>query len=193
MAELSPLRVGKLTASRAAVIMGGLDTSGLATLTKRLAWERVYGDTAEAGYRGPAMERGQEVEPAALDWYEFQRDLELARGEFVQHPTIAFVSSTPDGLAPGLVVEAKSPLHGAWMEVKRTGLVPAEYRWQCRWQQWCAGVGHCDFVCYHPVAGGLIVPTSVTDSEIDQMAERAYVVDAMVQKWVDVLQTRKAA
>ena len=49
------------------------------------------------------------------------------------------------------------------------------------------------FTTLGSVAGGLIVPTSVTDSEIEQMAERAYVVDAMVQKWVDVLQTRKAA
>lgn len=193
MTELSPLRLGKLTASKAAVLMGVLDTSGLATLTKRLAWERVYGDTAEAGYRGPAMDRGHEVEPAALDWYEFQSERELERGAFVQHPKIEFVSATPDGLAPGLVVEAKSPLHGAWMEVKRTGLVPTEYRWQCRWQQWCAGVGHCDFVCYHPVAGGLIVPTSVTDAEIEQMTERAYIVNERVNEWVAILRERRAA
>lgn len=191
-------RLGKLTASRAAVWMGGLDTSGLATAVKRVAWERVHGDTAEEGFRSAAMDRGNEVEPAALDWYEFTTERELRRDAFVQHPKLDFVSCCPDGLTAGRTVQAKSPLHGAWMDVRKATMrtkvcaVPSEYRWQCRWEMWCAELPECDFVCWHPVAGGLIVPFEVTASEIEQMTERAHVVDGLVQKWVEILTDRAA-
>lgn len=188
-------RLGKLTASKAGVIMGGLDTSGLATYVKSLAWERVYGARDEE-YRNAAMDRGNELEPRALDWYESEAGLTLTRTPgFMQHPTITYVGASPDALVcidreatiPVHSVQVKCPLHGAWMETKRTMQVPAEYRWQCRWEQWVSGVKLCDFVTWHPVAGGLIVPISVTQEECKQMAERAAVVDAMVQKWVAIL------
>jgi hypothetical protein len=91
------------------------------------------------------------------------------------------------------VVECKCPLFSAWMEVKRTMQVPAEYRWQVRWQLWVLGLRAADFVCFHPIAGGLIVPFTVTDAECGQMAERAAVVDRMVQKWVDILRDAREA
>lgn len=180
-------RLGKLTASKAAVIMGGLDTSGLATYVKSLAWERVYGARDEE-YRNAAMDRGNALEASALDWYAFEQDSPILRSPgFVQHPSIAFVGASPDALAAFKTVQVKCPLHGAWMETKRTMQVPSEYRWQCKWEMWVCGLHECDFVTWHPVAGGLIVPIYATPAEWDQMAERAAVVDAMVQKWVAIL------
>ena len=186
-------RLGKLTASKAGVIMGGLDTSGLATYVKSLAWERVYGARDEE-YRSAAMDRGNELEPRALDWYaERATGLELLRTPgFMQHDHIPYVGASPDAIAlrngnPSFTVQVKCPLHGAWMETKRTMLVPSEYRWQCRWEMWVTSMVTCDFVAWHPVAGGLIVGIKVTQDECDQMAERAAIVDAMVQKWVAIL------
>ena len=184
-------RLGKLTASKAGVIMGGLDTSGLATYVKALAWERVYGARDEE-YRNAAMDRGNELESSALDWYEYQTGADIERTPgFVQHPTIPYVGCSPDALAADRTVQIKCPLHGAWMETKRTMQVPSEYRWQCRWEMWVTGRTWCDFVTWHPVAGGLIVPISVAEAELQQMQERAAVVDAMVNKWVDILEDRK--
>lgn len=191
-------RLGKLTASKAGVIMGKLDTSGLATYVKALAWERVYGARDEE-YRNAAMDRGNELEPLALDWYEFETGAELRRTPgFMQHPTMPIIGASPDAI--GLVdgkesfnVQVKCPLHGAWMETKRTMQVPAEYRWQLRWECFVTGLPVNDFVTWHPVAGGLIVPFMTTAEEFDQMAERAAIVDGMVQKWVDILENRSEA
>lgn len=186
-------RLGKLTASKAGVIMGGLDTSGLQTYVKSLAWERVYGARDEE-YKNAAMERGNALESSALDWYEFETNVSLIRTPgFMRHDDIAYVGASPDALMEGKTVQVKCPLHGAWMETKRTMQVPAEYRWQCRWEAWVCGLRACDFVTWHPISGGLIVPFTVTDAECDQMAERAAIVDAMVAKWVDILTDRREA
>lgn len=194
--ELRQARVGKLTASKAAVIMGGLDTSGLASLVKDLAWERVYGITDdEPAYQSAAMERGTLIEAQAREWYAFEADCVVDHDPdlTIDHPTIPMVAASPDGLRADRVVEIKCPLHKAWMEVKRTHVVPSEYRWQTRWQMWCSAKHACDFVAYHPAAGGLIVPCAVTAAEIEQMTERAALIETKIATWVDILLDRKAA
>ncbi|MCA9045084.1 MAG: YqaJ viral recombinase family protein [Planctomycetaceae bacterium] len=191
-------RLGKLTASKAGVIMGGLETSGLATYVKRLAWERFYGVPAEDIAKTAAMDRGNELEAAALDWYEFETDSELLRTPgFMAHPVIECVGASPDAVVyfdqgPIRTAQCKCPLSAAWMEVKRTLKVPAEYRWQCKWEAWVVGVPAFDFFVWHPVAGGIIVAGEVTTEECEQMAERAAVVDGLVQKWVEILTERAA-
>lgn len=191
-------RLGKLTASKAGVIMGGLDTSGLQTYVKSLAWERVYGARDEE-YRNAAMDRGNALEPQALDWVEFELGQPITRTPgLMLHDSIPYVAASPDALTEmpdvvdpakkfGAVIECKCPLVSAWMEVKRTREVPAEYRWQLRWQMWVCGKPRALFVCYHPVAGGLLLNYAVSAAECDKMAERAAVVDKMVSKWVEVL------
>jgi putative phage-type endonuclease len=183
-------RLGKLTASKAAVIMGDLKTSGLATYVKAVAWERVFGARDEE-YRNACMDRGHEFEPLARAWYEFERDVEVETVGIVPHPSIEFIAASPDGLLPDRTLEIKSVLHGAWMEVKRTQQVPSEYRWQCRWQMMCAGLSLCDFVCYHPVARGIIVPFEQDDNAVALMEERAGVVNEMVEKWVAIIRERE--
>lgn len=192
-------RLGKLTASKAHVVMGDLKASQCDTYVKSLAWERVYG-ARDAEYCNAAMERGNDLEPAALDWYAEhaeRRGLGLMRTPgFMVHDHIPYVGASPDAIAlrngnPSFTVQVKCPLHGAWMETKRTLLVPSAYRWQCRWEMWVAGMPTCDFVAWHPVAGGLIVGMNSAPDEFEQMAERAEIVNAMVQRWVDILEDRK--
>jgi putative phage-type endonuclease len=191
--EWLALRAGKFSASKAAVIMGGLDTAGLASYIADLAWERVYGPT-EPGFKSAAMERGNELEPESREWYAFTRDVVVDTVALVEHASIPNVCWSPDGLIdPRGAIEAKNPLHKAWMEVKRTGKIPAEYRWQCRWAMWVGELDWLDFVAHHPRPGGLIVPCEITDAEKEQMAERVALLEPKVQAWVEILTDRKAA
>lgn len=191
--EWHALKAGKWSGSKAAVIMGGLDTSGLASLIKDIAWERVYGAT-EGGFKSAAMERGNELEPESREWYAFTRGVEVEQVAFVEHATVPHTGWSPDGLVgPDGGIEAKNPLHKAWMEVKRTGKVPSEYRWQTKWGMWVGQLDWLDFVAYHPAPGGLIVPCSVTESEKQQMEERVYVLEKKVAEWVEILTDSKEA
>lgn len=188
--ELRLARAGKLTASKAAVVMGGLDTKGLADYVKQIAWERVYGPPDEEGYKSAAMERGTLLEAEALSWYAFETSTALDQepDRAIDHPTVPNVAASPDALRPDRVIEVKCPMPPAWMEVKRTMKVPAEYRWQVRWQMWCAGKSLADFVCYHPSAGGIIIAAELSDEDAQAMADRVPIVEAMIAEWVNILE-----
>lgn len=187
------IKAGKFSASNAAIIMGGLDTFGLASLIKDLAWERVYGVIEEPKFRSKAMERGNEMECEARDWYAFDRDVIVEEIGFVEHAIIPNVGWSPDGIFGSHAIEAKCPLHKAWMETKRTRKVPAEYRWQCRWAQWVGQLEGVEFIAYNPQAGGLIVPFKATESEFDQMAARVSLLEPKVQEWVEILTDKRNA
>jgi putative phage-type endonuclease len=191
--EWRALKAGKFSSSKAAIIMGGLDTAGLASYLQDLAWERVFGPI-EGGFKSAAMERGTVMEPESRDWYAFEKGIAVHSVTLIEHSTIPHVCWSPDGLCePRGGIEAKNPLHKAWMAVKKTGKVPAEYRWQTKWGMWVGECDWLDFVAYHPLAGGLIVPCEVTDAEKEQMAERVALLEPKVQAWVDILTERKAA
>lgn len=192
--ELRAARAGVMTAYKAAVIMGGLETEGLKKYIAQLAWERVYGVPEDEGYTSAAMERGIILEAEALEWYAFETGTALDQDpdRMIPHPTIPNVGASPDALRDDRVIEVKNPLHFGWMEVKRTGKVPSEYRWQCRWQMWCAEKRLADFVAYHPAAGGLIIPMELADEEIEQMAERVPIIEKRIADWVELLGSKAA-
>jgi hypothetical protein len=203
--ELAQKRLGMLTASMAAVIMGGTKTEGLAKYVRRLAGERVFGDLGEESFRSVWMARGDETENAALDWYEFEHDVSLERQAHTVHATIPFVAATPDGLLPTMyTVEGKCPLFHVWCETfdlwrggtRGLDAVPSEYRWQCRWQPWTLGLRAGRFIAFHPVGGGqgVVIPYEITQSEIEQMTERAFLVNEMVREQEERLRSvRRAA
>lgn len=191
--EWHAARAGKWTASQAATTMSGLDTDGLAKLVKRIAWERVHGPV-EGGFKSAAMERGNAVEPEARDWYVFQMTRAVWQVGLVDHATIPNVAWSPDAVTSDKGgAEIKCPLEMAWMDVKRTRKVPAEYRWQCRWATWVGGLEWLDFVAYHPVAGGIVIPFETTAAEIEQMAERVALLEPKVLQWIEILNEQKAA
>lgn len=191
--EWFAIKAGKWSASDGATIMGGLETAGLASLIKDKAWERVYGSAESESYRSPAMERGTLLEAEARDFYAFATGTDVQQVGFVEHATIANVGWSPDGLCLPRATEIKCPLHKAWMEVKRTNKVPAEYRWQCAWACWVGQLDGLDFVAYHPQAGGLLIPYDFDAALAEQMAARVALLEAKVSEWVDILNDQQKA
>ncbi len=185
--EWYAIRAGKWSASVAGTIMGGLDTSGLASLIQDIAWARVFGPI-EAGFQSAAMDRGNVLEPLAREWYAEQQGVTVEQVGFVTHGSLPNVGWSPDGLCgPGHGLELKCPLHKAWMATKKAGKVPAEYRWQTRWAMWVGQLEWLDFVAWHPQAGGILIPCEVTAEECEQMAERVALLEPKVAAWVEVI------
>lgn len=192
--EWDAIRAGKWTASSAAKIMGGLTTQGLKDLIKDVAWGRVFGKT-DAGFSSAAMQRGHEVEPEARDWFAFAHDADVEQMGFVAHGRIAHVGWSPDGLHANRRrgLEIKSLLHKAWLDVFDSGEVPSEYRWQAKFACFVGELDGLEFVVYHPLAGGIVIPVEITSSEKDQIEGRIAVLEPQVQAIVDRLQERIAA
>lgn len=191
--EWHALKAGHWSSSEAAIIMGGPETKGIDGLIKRIAWERVNGPPEEERYKSKAMERGHLVEPAARDWYAFREFVVIEQMGFVQHASLPWVGWSPDGLHLGRRrgIEAKSPLHAAYMDTLRHRKVPACYLWQCRWACWVGQLEAIDFVAYHPTMGGIVVPFEVTPDDCDRMTARVWQLEKKVAEWVDVLREHK--
>lgn len=191
--EWYALRAGTWSSSKAAVIMGGLDTKGLDDLIQTIAWERVYGPV-ERGFHSKAMDRGHVLEPEARDWFAFARNAVVETVGFVSHATLPNVGWSADGLFGNrrYGIEAKCPLHKAYMEILRTRRVPAEYRWQCRWAHWVGQLDGVFFVGYHPGPGGIVIPFEATSTECEQMEERVHHLEQRVKPWVDMLMEQRA-
>lgn len=189
--EWHAIKAGKWSASKAATIMGGLDTSGLSSLIQDIAWERVFGPI-DNGFQSDAMERGTIMEAEARRWYEQDRGVKIEQVGFVVHATLPTVGWSPDGLCgPGHAVEIKCPLHKAWMSCMKQQLIPAEYRWQTRWGMWVGQLEWQDFAMYHPQPGGLILPCELLPEHAEQMEERVTLLETKVAAWMEIIGNRK--
>lgn len=192
--EWDAIRAGKWSASRAGTIMGGLDTKGLADLIMDVAWGRMYGPPEASGFKSTAMERGNNLEPDSRERYAFLTDHVVDQCGFVEHSTIPYVGWSPDGLVGKKHgIEAKNPLHKAYMEVLRTRKIPAEYRWQCKWAAWTGELETMDFLCNHPSAKLIVIPVEISKSDQEQMEERVALLEPKVAEWLEILSERKAA
>lgn len=192
--EWDAIRAGRWSASRAATIMGGLDTQGLKDYVMDIAWGRVYGPIEHGSWKSAAMERGNNLEESTREAYAFKTDNVIETCGFVEHATIPWVGWSPDGLVGRKHgIEAKNPLHKAYMQCKRTGLIPAEYRWQVRWGMWVGQLDVMDFLCDHPKAGLIIIPCEVTESEKQQMEERIHLLEPRVDEWMAILLDKRDA
>lgn len=196
--EWYAIKAGKWSASSAATIMSkigvrGGQSLGLQDLVKLVAWGRVYGAVDEPRYQSSAMVRGNQMEAEARDWYAFTKDLLIEEVGFVEHATIPHVGWSPDGLADRHGIEVKCLLRKAWMDCKRTGKVPSEYRWQCRWAMWVGELESLDFIAYHQQAGGLVIPCEIADSERDEMNARVTILEPLVHEWVEILNDKRSA
>lgn len=147
------LRLGIPTASHFSVIMAeGKDGEVAETRTQylhRLAGELLTGELAEETFKTKAMERGNQMEPAALEQFARRNiGVKLEQVGFMRRklPSGRYVGASPDSLfdkrRSGLEAKSMRPdlmiarlLSGAGM--------PPQHRWQCYGTMW---VGDLDKV-----------------------------------------------
>lgn len=144
-------RRGKVTASRIADIMAktksGYSTSRQNYLMQLLC-ERLTGKVEES-YKNQAMQRGNDLEPEARNWYQLETGELVEEVSFIDHPTIHYAGASPDGLVgeKGLI-EIKCPNTATHIETIQTKKPADKYYKQMQWQMACTGRQWCDFVSF---------------------------------------------
>ena len=144
-------RLGNVTASRIADLMAKVksgESAGRRNYRAELVAERLTGQRAP-GFKSAAMERGNEVEQAARDAYEFLNDATIVKVGYIPHPEVNRAGASPDGLVgdDGLV-EIKCPNTATHIETLQGKSVPGQYRKQMQWQMACTGRKWCDYVSF---------------------------------------------
>lgn len=156
---LSPLRVGRITGSRCAAVLGLNPYNTRADVLREMVREH-FG--AEREFTGnEATEWGQAHEPDALAAYEAERGvMTYGGGEIVLHPLYDFLAVTPDGFVgdDGLI-ECKAPFRGRYTTISE---VPY-YMPQVQLQLACTGRAWCDFVVWRD--GAISVDRVTADSD----------------------------
>lgn len=145
-------RCGKLTASNAwkafARLKSGAKGETYWSEVFRVAAERRTGKV-ESNFVTDAMLHGIETEPEARATYELETGCEVKLVGFVEHPTIAGLGASPDGLVgdDGLI-EIKCPTQTVFTRWQFEDKVPEQHKPQMLLQCLCTGRRWCDFVAY---------------------------------------------
>lgn len=144
-------RRGKVTASRIADLMAKTKSGYSASRQNylmQLLCERLTGKIEE-GYKSAAMQRGNDLEAEARNWYQLETGESVKEVSFIDHPEINFAGASPDGLvgAEGLI-EIKCPNTATHIETLRKKEPIDRYYKQMQWQMAVTGRKWCDFVSF---------------------------------------------
>ena len=146
-------RLGIPTASEFSKIVTstGNCSSQLAAYKRQLIREWILGEPT-GDFQGTYWtDRGNECEPEARAYYEYETDQEVIQCGFIYADDSKMWGASPDGLVgnDGLL-ELKTPSmdwHAAYCLEPE---LPTKYRIQVQGQMWVTGREWCDFVSYYP-------------------------------------------
>jgi len=149
-------RAGKFTSSSAEALMkvgkrDGKPLKGRGDLIDRLVVERIA-DSVRDNFTAQATERGRHMEVEAREMYAFETGHVITEVAIVVHPTMDYVSCSPDGLiGDDGGVELKCPANvSKHLEALLDGAHVDEYFWQVQQQLFVTGRKWWDVVCYDP-------------------------------------------
>ena len=147
-------RLGRLTGSRAGDMLATTKTgwsTSRRNLLMQLVLERVTCESQERVVMTQAMQDGVDREAEALRLYEQLSGHALRHTGFLRH-TDLYAGCSLDGHVGDFegVVEAKCPIPATHWDYLRSGVIPAQYRWQCIHALWLTGAAWCDWFTYHP-------------------------------------------
>ena len=125
--EWHQIRLGKITGSR----MKAVFSSNNLPLIYELIAEEIT-QTWEETWVSPAMQRGTDLEPLALEAYQLRSGIEMSSVGFITSDQYPWIGVSPDGITADLThaVEIKCPdtkNHVAFLATKQ---VPKEYYYQ---------------------------------------------------------------
>jgi len=146
--EWFAIRLGKVTASNFHIAKAGGQGKTRLKLIYKLLAERLTGEPQET-YKNAAMERGNDVEPMARDYYANLYGVDVREVGFVE--LNEDIGASPDGLVDtDGEIEIKCPNSATHIEYIINDKLPAEHRWQVHGQLWVTDRQWCDFISFDP-------------------------------------------
>lgn len=131
------------------------------------------------------MERGNELEPRARDYYELATGNTVVETGFCKHDQLE-CGISPDGIVgDNGLIEIKCPSPSVHVAYLRAGVLPTKYKQQVQGQMWITEREFCDFLSYHPSMPALLVRVYRDEDYIKLL-------QAEVEKACETIQTQYA-
>jgi hypothetical protein len=191
-------RLGRLTGSRAAdalnFLKGGKESAARRDYRMELVCERLTGKADEEGFVSDAMQRGIDLEPAALMAYEQLTGLVAQPSGFLAL-TDVMAGCSLDGQIDNFtgILEIKCPKTATHLGYRRSSTVPADYLPQITHNLWITGAQWCDFMSFDDRLPAelqtALVRVKRSDVDVDAYEKSALAFLAEVQADVDALRT----
>jgi putative phage-type endonuclease len=167
--EWMELRRGKFTASTFKDLFAKETTAAYQKAIYRVAFEIATGEQPES-FSNEYMERGHELEPAAIECYRMETFNDVEPGGFFEFNE--YIGASPDGLiGSDGILEVKCPAYNTMIEYIIKQKLPSQYKWQVHGQLFVTGRKWCDFIAYHPKLKPVIIRIERDDdlmNELDQ-------------------------
>lgn len=143
-AQLSPMRTGRITASRVPVILGLSPYQKRDDLMRTMVRD-VLGAPSEFDGNDLTAWGNEHEEDARADYERATGQLVLDAQDFVVHPDIDWMGCSPDGLlsTDGLIeIKCPPPRRGKWTSFasKPHYLAQIQFQLACTGRAWCDGV-----------------------------------------------------
>jgi hypothetical protein len=172
--EWNKIRCGKFTASVVPKLFMGEKTKGYQDTIRRIAYERMTGQTAES-FKSDWMQRGNDLEEIALKEYSDVTFSEVQRIGFVE--VDEWRGCSPDGMVndDGLV-QVKSPKWNTFMDYKTIDDIDKDYIIQCQTELMFTERAYNDLYIFEPFLESKcfrILPDLKMQCEIDSKIEKA--------------------
>lgn len=146
-------RAGKLTGSRASDMLAKIKTgeaAGRRDLRTQLALETITRRPLDGdGYCSKEMQRGIDLDPAALAIYEALSGNVVRKTGFIVHDDLP-VGCSVDGDVDAFtgILELKCPKPATHLAYLKGGVLPPEYVGQVTHNLWVSGAEWCDFASF---------------------------------------------
>lgn len=153
--EWQALRAGKFTASNFASLFMAKSTKGYNDAINNVVYERITGEQPES-FSNNWMERGKELEPLAIESYQYQTFKAVSRVGFVERDE--WIGASPDGfVGTDGMIQVKCPKFSTLIDYILDGEVPKPYLIQMQGELWVAERAWSDFYVYHPKLTPLLI------------------------------------
>ena len=148
-------RAGVITASNLSKVTskgrGSAPSLTRETYMIEKATEILTGKPIAEGYKSDAMQRGNDMESEAREYYEMISRNPVEQIGLCYLNELKRIGASVDGLVgdEGLV-EIKCPSLAVHVRYLMAGAMPADYVKQVQGQMWITGRAWCDFISYNP-------------------------------------------
>jgi putative phage-type endonuclease len=182
--EWFALRRGKFTASTFKDLFMGENTQGYKDAIYKVAFERLT-NTSPESFTNEYMQRGNELEPEARAWYEFEKNVEVIKAGFFEYND--WIGASPDGLVgdSGLI-EIKCPKFSTMMDYLIKKELPKTYFHQVHGQLLVTDRQWCDFIAYHPSLPKFVLRVErekkIDDEILDKLFKAVKEVEQIITK-----------
>lgn len=146
----------------------GKPSAQLGAYMNKLLGEWLMGGPEES-FSSEWMQRGNELEPEARSFYEFDTDATVTQVGLVYLDEQKLVACSPDGLTEDGGLEIKCPSAGVHVTYLLDGKLPTKYKQQVQGCMWICQKPHWDFVAYHPGMSPMVCRVMRDDSYIADM------------------------